>query len=107
MANEKIGTVRCPWCASDRASVTVTKSGLCAVTCNACHCQTFARSDYSDTKIRQAMTPLPKEAAPPPAPPATASPIVVDPPVISAPAPKAPPESKPVEQTKKSTWDIF
>lgn len=105
MANEMIGTVRCPWCASDKAKVTVTKSGLCAVTCNACHSQTFARSDYSDTKIRQAMTPAQKQ----PAPPVAADPIIVQGvvPGVVVEAKKEEPAPPVVEKKPASGWDIW
>jgi len=58
MANEVIGRVKCAWCGSPKASVSVSKAGLCCVTCRACHAQTFARAAYSDSMIRQAMTPV-------------------------------------------------
>lgn len=104
MANEVIGNVRCPWCSSDKARVSVTKSGLCAVTCSACHSQTFARSDYSDTKIRQAMTPVRQQ----PAPPVAADPIIVPGVVVEAnEAKKEEPAPPVVEKKKASAWDIW
>lgn len=57
MANECIGHVTCQWCGSKKASVSVSKAQLCVVTCRACHAQTFARGNYSDSMIRQAMRP--------------------------------------------------
>lgn len=57
MANDVIGYVKCPWCASQKASVSVSKKGLCCVTCRACHAQTFARGAYADAMIRQSMRP--------------------------------------------------
>lgn len=101
MANEVIGHVRCPWCASNKARVSVTKSGLSAVTCSTCHSQTFARSDYSDTKIRQAMTPVRQQ----PAPPVAADPIIV--PGVVVEAKKEEPAPPVVEKKPASVWDIW
>lgn len=72
MANECIGHVTCQWCGSKKASVSVSKAQLCVVTCRACHAQTFARGNYSDSMIRQTMKPVerpaPALAMPEPAP---------------------------------------
>lgn len=72
---DAIGRIKCPCCSSKRARVSVSKAGRCCITCNACHFQGFARSDYSDTLIRSAMTPeaaarAADEAAPKPPEPA-------------------------------------
>lgn len=58
MASERIGHVKCWLCGSEKAGVSVSKSGLCCVTCNACHAQTFARGNYADSMIRQSMRPI-------------------------------------------------
>lgn len=57
MANDAIGHCRCPWCASKRMRVSLTKGGKVSVMCSACHFQGFARGQLSDMAIRQAMTP--------------------------------------------------
>lgn len=72
---EAIGRMKCPICSSKRARVSVSTKGRCCITCNACHFQGFARSDYSDTLIRSVMTPeaaarVADEAAPKPPEPA-------------------------------------
>jgi hypothetical protein len=81
MAAEKIGCARCPLCHNKGARVSLSKSGLTVLTCNACHCQLFTRSEVSDSHVRALIiTPepggVPGTEAPPPAP---------------APAPIAPP----------------
>lgn len=69
MANEVIGHVKCQWCGSQKASVAVSKAGLCCVTCRTCHAQSFARGAYSDAMIRQSMRPVAKAPTmPEPAP---------------------------------------
>ena len=65
MANECIGHVTCQWCGSKKASVSVSKAQLCVVTCRACQAQTFARGNYSDSMIRQAMRPVERPATVP------------------------------------------
>lgn len=67
MANEAIGHIKCPWCASPRMRVSLDKNGKVGCTCSACHFQGFARGQLSDTLIRQAMTPA-RPAPPEPAP---------------------------------------
>lgn len=96
MATDRIGHVKCWLCGSDKAGVSVSKAGLCVVTCNACHAQTFARGAYADTMIRQGMRPIaaavkemveaPTPAPAPEKPTATPSAPVVE--VEQAPAPK-------------------
>jgi len=123
MASEAIGRIKCPICASKRARVSVSAKGLCCVTCNACHCQIFARSNYSDTLIRQGMTPesevqAAETAAPRPPEPAPGMEIAADrrrqprekvekvePAAVEPAAVEAAPESAPV--MKKSKWDIY
>lgn len=113
MASEAIGRVKCPICASKRARVSVSAKGLCCVTCNACHCQIFCRSNYSDTLIRQAMTPEAEaqaadDAAPrPPVPPKgqEIAPVPALPEPVAAPKQEAAPE--PAPKAKKSDWDIY
>jgi len=76
MASDAVGRMKCPICSSKRARVSISKGGRAVLICNACHFQGFARSDYSDTLIRSAMTPEQKvveaESAAPamPVPPA-------------------------------------
>lgn len=85
MAAEKIGPARCPVC-KGTASVSLSKSQLCVLTCNACNCQIFCRSDRSDSLVRERL-----HAAPRPAPEApAAAPAVPAPPVRTA-APTAAP----------------
>lgn len=76
MAAETIGRCTCPLCRSDRARLSLAKSGLPVITCNACNFQGFARSDRSDAALRSllvnessaAPAPAPAPAAPAPAP---------------------------------------
>lgn len=72
MAAETIGRCKCPLCSSDRARLSLAKSKLSVITCNACNFQGFARSDRSDDKLRALL--IAEPAAPPaddpPAPPA-------------------------------------
>lgn len=54
---ERIGRARCPVCAFERASLSVSRKGLSYVTCpvprdGGCGQQTFARSDASDARLR-------------------------------------------------------
>ena len=60
---ERIGHVRCWLCGSDKAGVSISKAGMCVVTCNACHAQTFARGNYADTMVRQGMKPIARAVA--------------------------------------------
>lgn len=83
MAAETIGRCRCPVCASDKARLSLAKSGLPVVTCNACNFQGFARSDNSDRQLRALL--LPTAGLPAPA----AAPAPAEPPPPAAPA--APP----------------
>ena len=121
MANEVIGHVKCPWCGSAKASVSVSKAHLCCVTCRACHAQTFARGAYSDSMIRQAMRPVerpaPALAMPEPAPGMEIAPKPA-PKVEPKPAPSTPAaggEGKGAEGTKESepapkkrgAWDLW
>ncbi|MBP6899517.1 MAG: hypothetical protein KBC73_05480 [Burkholderiaceae bacterium] len=78
MAAERIGRARCPLCQSDRARLSLAKSGLSCLTCDACNAQVFARSGTSDDHLRARHIP---DAAPAPAPTTTTEP---------APAPAAP-----------------
>ena len=111
MANEVIGHVKCAWCGSAKASVSVSKAQLCCVTCRACHAQTFARGAYSDAMIRQAMKPVerpaPALAMPEPAPGMEIAPKPA--PVIEAapkPAPKEEQKSEPAPK-KRGAWDLW
>lgn len=69
MAAEQIGKARCPLCASEKATLSLSKKGLACLTCMGCSCQIFARSERSDEKLRA----LAIGAKPPEAPPAPAS----------------------------------
>lgn len=66
----RIGPGRCPVCASPKARYTLSKNGLCVVTCNACNFQGFARSERSDSLLRDLIA----TEAPPPVPPAAPPP---------------------------------
>ncbi|MFT3665569.1 hypothetical protein [Piscinibacter sp.] len=80
MASELIGLARCPVprCGSDRARLSLAKTGLPVLTCNACNFQGFARSDRSDQGLRALLVgqappaPAPEPAPAPPAPPVPA-----------------------------------
>ena len=77
MAGALIGPARCPFCRG-RARLTLAKTGLPVLTCNACNVQAFARSDQSDRAFRdllidEAAAPAPvTSSAPAPAPAAPA-----------------------------------
>ena len=133
MASETIGRVKCPWCGSQKASVSVSKSGLCCVVCRACHCQTFARGAYSDLMIRGSMTPVDTAAREPAGvdsaalDPAARAPAAVDPaarapaarapaaraPAARAPAARAPAAVDPADKApdqkieKQSSWGLW
>lgn len=88
----RIGPGRCPVCASPKARYTLSKNGLCVVTCNACNFQGFARSERSDSLLRELIA----SEAPPPVPaddnaPPSAAPM--PPPLLRAPTP-TPPKSE-------------
>jgi hypothetical protein len=102
VANEVIGYAPCPLrCGSTRARVCLSqKKQLAYITCNACHCQVFARGDHSDRLIRDMIAER-AEQSPPPAPP----PPVVDPAPGPAPAPQPVPARAPGRQ--RDSWDIF
>lgn len=123
MANEVIGHVKCAWCGSAKASVSVSKAQLCCVTCRACHAQTFARGAYSDAMIRQAMKPVerpapaPAMAMPEPAPGMEIAPKparkLESKPAPSTPAAsgegkgdKGPKASEPAPK-KRGAWDLW
>jgi hypothetical protein len=59
MAAEIIGRATCwnPKCRSKRARVSLSKSGLPVMTCNACHLQIFCRSEVSDEAMRDGLLP--------------------------------------------------
>lgn len=107
--------MKCPVCSSKRARVSVSKAGRCCVTCNACHFQGFARSDYSDTLIRQAMTPeaeakAAEAAAPKPVDPAPGMEIALKPAApVSEPAPvdEVPRGKDSVTLKRRGDWDLF
>ena len=81
---ELIGYARCPLCESDKARLSVSKSNLAVLTCNACIVQVFARSDRADDLLRARLVPV--------APPvASVSPA---PTIASVPVPDAPKKKK-------------
>ncbi len=97
--SEKLGTGRCPWCGSTKATYTLSKSGLAVHTCNGCNSQSFSRSGTSDEIFRSHITP---EA--PPAPPAPA-PAPADPAPAPTPAPEpAPPAPAPAGRKSLMSW---
>src|SRR4051812_33956609 len=97
MAAVLIGLCACPLCGSKRAKLTLAKSGLPVLTCNACNSQSFARSDRSDMLMRERLVPAEKPAADPVREPAAPDPVQPKPapqlggpraaPVRTAPAP--------------------
>lgn len=96
MAGEsvRLGTGRCPVCASSKARYTLSAKGLSVITCNACNFQGFARSERSDELLRANIIPEAPAAAPVPA--AAAADL--------APAPAAPPAPK---QPAGSGWGLM
>ena len=80
MAAEKIGDGVCPLCRSASARVSLSKSGLAVMTCNACNAQIFTRSGRSDEIVRGFI-----RAAPPAAPDVAVKPTTAG----AAPAPVA------------------
>lgn len=102
--------------------MSVSKAQLCVVTCRACHAQTFARGNYSDSMIRQAMRPVERPATVP-AMPEPAPGMAIEPkPEKSAPAAgegtgigqKAAPKPAPKEEQKsepapkkRGAWDLW
>ena len=68
MAAEPLGRCKCPVCASTKARLSLSKSGLATLTCNACNFQGFARSGTSDELLRaRIVTDAPAAPAPAPA----------------------------------------
>lgn len=66
MAAEKIGDATCPLCRAQGARVSLSKSGLTVLTCNACNLQLFSRSGRSDELVRALITkPAPAPVAAP------------------------------------------
>ena len=51
-AENFIGQGACPVCGSIKARFSVSKKQLCCMACNTCNSQIFARSDFSDEKLR-------------------------------------------------------
>jgi pyruvate/2-oxoglutarate dehydrogenase complex dihydrolipoamide acyltransferase (E2) component len=105
VAAELIGHGVCPVCKSKGARVSLSKSGLAVLTCNACNAQLFTRSGRSDELVRAAIhtragEPAPAAAAPAPAAPAPAAPA---PAAAQAPAP-APAAAKPRPAWGLGAW---
>jgi len=71
MAADVIGRCHCPVCKSVKGSLRLSAKGLTYVHCNTCHVQVFARSSYSDEKLRELL--IEREGAAPVAPEATPS----------------------------------
>lgn len=86
----RIGPGRCPVCASPKARYTLSKNGLCVVTCNACNFQGFARSERSDSLLRELIA----SEAPPPVPPAKDPPTGPGSPPLPPPIPTPQPERR-------------
>lgn len=86
----RIGPGRCPVCASPKARYTLSKNGLCVVTCNACNFQGFARSERSDSLLRELIA----CEAPPPVPPAKDPPTGPGSPPLPPPIPTPKPERR-------------
>lgn len=80
----EIGAARCPLCSSGKASLRLSTRGLVYLTCNACNCQLFARSERSDEALRNLQL-----AAPAPAP-------------VDVPPPKPQPVVPPPDQAEKA-----
>jgi hypothetical protein len=96
MAAELIGRCRCPLCRSDKARLSLAKSGLPVITCNGCNFQGFARSDRSDELLRGLIVAAPAQAPEP-------APLPVDKPP-AAPAPELPPAPPP--KPAKPSWGL-
>lgn len=80
MAAEKIGDATCPLCRAQGARVSLSKSRLAVLTCNACNLQLFSRSGRSDELVRAYITKAAPAAAPAP---------------VAAPEPEALPNPQP------------
>lgn len=95
-----LGYTRCGLCSSDKARVSLTKRGLCCVTCHACQCQLFARSDHSDMHIRRNLRAVDPEPAPNTSAAASArpEPVAVPPAGVAA---------SPGPAGAGSSWDIW
>lgn len=94
MAAELIGRCRCPLCNSDKARLTLAKSQLGVITCNACNFQGFARSDRSDELLRARVV---NDPAPQPAPQPAPAPE-------TKPAPAAEPTPAPKPASTRPAW---
>lgn len=86
MAADKIGPAKCPLCGGT-ASLSLAKTQLPVLTCNACNIQLFTRSDKSDQLVREL---LHKKQAPEPTPEPKKAPTVTPPPVRPEPTPETP-----------------
>jgi hypothetical protein len=93
MANTEnfIGQGVCPVCGSVKARFTVSKKQLACMACNTCNSQIFARSDYSDEKLRACIRTASPTAVVDTPPPARSAPPLAAPP---DPAPSAPAAAK-------------
>lgn len=92
MAADLIGRCTCPVCSSDKARLSLAKSGLAVLTCNGCNFQGFARSGTSDDMLRRLVIQAPaQDPAPAPAEPPKPAP---------APAPDADPQPTPAAAAK-------
>lgn len=84
----EIGAARCPLCASGKASLRLSARGLVYLTCNACNCQIFARSERSDERLRDLRLASPADLPPIEPPPAPIAPPA-KPPITTPPLDKA------------------
>lgn len=106
MAAELIGQARCwnPRCGSDKARVTLAKSGLPVMTCNRCNSQLFARSDLSDDGIRALLvTPAGNDQADE-TPAAAPTPSPAPAPAGAPAAPAAAPATRPMRWGVLGDW---
>lgn len=91
MAAETIGRCTCPLCRSDRARLSLAKSGLPVITCNACNFQGFARSDRSDAALRSLLVTEPES----------------QPKFVPAPAPEPMPATAQQRENRGMTWGVL
>lgn len=105
MAAELIGLAECwnPKCRSKRARVSLSKSVLPVMTCNACNFQGFARGDLSDEGMRGSIVARAPAADPAPAQPALLPPAPPPAAPAAAPVPKKPEAPPP----KRAGWGFL
>lgn len=109
MAAELIGACRCPVCKSDKARLTLAKSQLPVLTCNACNLQIFSRSSRSDELLRAGLI-VNEAPAAPPVQPAAPSPALKPEPVHTEKPAAAPVQAKPAAPVRTGgglSWGIL